>query len=75
MDAFHVWVANAITECGGNGSEYLRDVERKFALTSAPARAVACQDSFGHFPKIFGNKFLASMPRSRLATTNKMTLH
>ena len=71
-DCFCLWVANTITQCGGNGSEYLRDIERKRALTYLGSRAAACQVSKDFY---FHTDYSAFMRPSGLATTNKTTFH
>lgn len=42
-DPFSLWVAKAIADCGGSAAQYLRGVERKWALTFAATRMVDCQ--------------------------------
>lgn len=48
-DPFSLWVAKAIADCGGSAGQYLRGVERKWALTLGATRAADCQPPFEVF--------------------------
>lgn len=41
---FHCWVANTISECGGNGTLYLQGLQRKLVPTYVEYGAGSCQD-------------------------------
>lgn len=72
MNAFHLWVANTIAQCGGNGAAYLQDVQRKWLLTCVESRMNACQ---GGFEQYFTNKKQAFMRFQRIVPTNLTVYH
>ena len=69
---FHQWVANTIAELGGNPDQYLRGIEREWALTCEETGADACQDLLDiYFPTM-------KLDLARLtvrASTNLNTIH
>jgi len=69
---FHIWVAKAIADCGGNADQYLRGIQEEWLLTFTETRMDACQ---GVFDEYFQFDFSGFMRDSTIVPTNFRVLH